>query len=539
MNSYNLHAIIRAISLTLTFCIFFSSFISAQNVSVYEECTKNWNTIGPPNGVLMIIGGAGSPENYAQFVALTGDPNELIVLIPTAGSNFDKSSEAYNTLKKAGATNICILHTQDPKVADSEAFVAPLRKAKAVFISGGFQSRLAESYLNTLTHREIFKVLDRGGVVAGTSAGASIQGSYLYGGIAQSKTPQYEGFGLIKNSVIGQHYIRRNRMGSINKILKNNAQLWGVGIDEATSIIVKGNNLVVSGSGKIAVYDPDFMTGNKGVIQQYLYDGDAYDLMSREVVSRQFDVDDIQWEPQNSNQLELEKSKRIKNGEGRLMAYGSEGVEKNDLMDFYNSLSDDQDTIVVLSTGDESQRQKNQEIVDVLFSLGDKEVFFLHTVNQAEANYNPFSDVLERAHAVWISDSPAWRLIDTYLNTTIHRKLFNLLNRDGVIAGNGRGAATMASRLYGEPEKYRWHQGFGFLENSMLINEKVTPKKARELEGILKEKPGLLALQFGENSKVVFRKDSLENKAEEIILLYKGGMDKATIIQSDSSIFFK
>src|SRR5690606_13586821 len=129
---------------------------------------------------------------------LVGDPNASIVFIPTAGSVFDETNGAYPALVKAGAKNISILHTKDPAEADTEEFAAPLRTAKAVFIAGGFQSRLAAAYLNTLTHRLMFELLERGGVIAGSSAGASIQGSYLYGGVPGGVGPQYVGLGFVK-----------------------------------------------------------------------------------------------------------------------------------------------------------------------------------------------------------------------------------------------------------------------------------------------------------------------------------------------------
>ena len=75
-----------------------------------------------------------------------------------------------------------VLHTTDRKVADSPEFVAPLKDATGVYLEGGRHWRLAEAYLGTLTLKEIFGVLDRGGVVMGGSAGATIQGSYMVRG---------------------------------------------------------------------------------------------------------------------------------------------------------------------------------------------------------------------------------------------------------------------------------------------------------------------------------------------------------------------
>ena len=75
-----------------------------------------------------------------------------------------------------------MLHTHDPKVADTEEFVKDLREANAVWFNGGRQWNIVDSYANTLTYQEFHKVLERGGVIGGSSAGATIQGEYLVRG---------------------------------------------------------------------------------------------------------------------------------------------------------------------------------------------------------------------------------------------------------------------------------------------------------------------------------------------------------------------
>ena len=57
-----------------------------------------------------------------------------------------------------------------------------LRDANAVWFNGGRQWNIVDSYANTLTYREFHKVLERGGVIGGSSAGATIQGDYLVRG---------------------------------------------------------------------------------------------------------------------------------------------------------------------------------------------------------------------------------------------------------------------------------------------------------------------------------------------------------------------
>src|SRR5262245_51552968 len=133
--------------------------------------------VGPAKGSLVIVGGNIQDLSILKrFIDLAGGPDVPIVVIPTAGgaSDYDQYWSGLKIFRDAGARNLTVLHTYDRKLADSEKFVEPLRRARGVFFWEGRQWRLADSYLNSLTHREIQAVLDRGGVVGGSSAASSI-----------------------------------------------------------------------------------------------------------------------------------------------------------------------------------------------------------------------------------------------------------------------------------------------------------------------------------------------------------------------------
>ena len=107
-----------------------------------------------------------------RFIDLAGGPDAPIVIIPTAGEADDEYGEYWSGLKQwreNGANRLTVLHTRDRKVADSEAFVKPIREARGVFFGGGRQWRLVDSYLDTLVHGELTRLLQRGGVIGGSS----------------------------------------------------------------------------------------------------------------------------------------------------------------------------------------------------------------------------------------------------------------------------------------------------------------------------------------------------------------------------------
>jgi len=238
--------------------------------------------VGPSRGTLMIVGGGAlGPELVDKFFELAGGKDAPIVVIPTAsGAKQYRPDYLDKTfLKKAGATHLTLLHTDDREIADSKAFTEPLKKARAVWVVGGRQWRLVDSYLNTRTEKELFAVLKRGGVIGGSSAGATIQGSYLVRGAREGNETMmakgYEqGMGFLKNAAIDQHILTRHRERDMEAVVKAHPELLGIGIDEGTAIIVHGDAFTVLGKSKVAVT-------TAGAPLYFLKSGDRFNLNTR------------------------------------------------------------------------------------------------------------------------------------------------------------------------------------------------------------------------------------------------------------------
>ena len=127
---------------------------------------------GPAKGTLLITGGATEAPDFQRFIEMAGGKNARIVVIPTA--SITKPTDAagiaahcHSTSKLFDDVHCVVLHTTDRAVADSEAFVAPLKDATGVWLEGGRHWRLTDAYLGTRTLKELFAVLDRGGVIGG------------------------------------------------------------------------------------------------------------------------------------------------------------------------------------------------------------------------------------------------------------------------------------------------------------------------------------------------------------------------------------
>lgn len=120
-----------------------------------------------------------------RFIALAGGPDAPTVVIPTADGREHCGAYWHGLLRfqEADVRGLTVLHTYDPKVADTESFMAPLRRARGAWFSGGQQWRLSDAYVHTRrVYRELRTLLELGRVIGGTSAGATIQASYLVRG---------------------------------------------------------------------------------------------------------------------------------------------------------------------------------------------------------------------------------------------------------------------------------------------------------------------------------------------------------------------
>ena len=264
-----------------------------QGCATLERLAGQPATLGPAKGSLIIVGGGGMPKViFDRFFEAAGGRDAKLVVVPTAGSGaeYDESTSSVKMFKKAGATNVHLLHTRDPKMADSDEFIAILRDARAVWFGGGRQWRLADAYLGTKTEAAFHDVLKRGGVIGGSSAGATIQGSYLVRGAPEGNqimmSPGHEkGFGFVRRSAIDQHLLARERENDMLPVIRKHPHLLGIGIDESTALYVRGNSAEVIGKSKVLFYD---IALEKTVGKKFyttLGPGDRYDLKSRRKLS--------------------------------------------------------------------------------------------------------------------------------------------------------------------------------------------------------------------------------------------------------------
>jgi cyanophycinase len=269
-------------------------------VLVVPAAAQDATEYGPAKGTLVVVGGGNTDGTgiVEKFIELAGGPDAKFVIVPTAGGNrtsdgavrsYDEQAVAGRWLKR-GLKHVRMLHTHDPKVADTEGFVAPLREAHAVWFDGGRQWNIVDSYANTLAYREFHNVLARGGVIGGSSAGATIQGEYLVRGdtsgpsVMMTAEPNHqEGFKFLRRAAIDQHINARNRWDDLIPVIQKFPSLLGIGLSEGTAIVVTSDRFEVIGKWKVAVHDNTRLYQPWEKPYYVLSPGDVYNMKTRRI----------------------------------------------------------------------------------------------------------------------------------------------------------------------------------------------------------------------------------------------------------------
>lgn len=240
-------------------CIFiavlslFSTLIQAQN-------TK---------GKLFIIGGGDRSDDLMKKLLSVAElgPKDYIVVLPMSSEEPDSSFIFFKTQMVKLTSNPIIMLNFDKKTVQNKTLADSVQKAKLIFISGGDQTRFMNVVQNSLIKTAIQKAYENGSTISGTSAGAAVMSEKMITGnqklekeysgtfdnIRYSNLETTEGLGLLKTAIIDQHFLKRNRYNRLLSGLVEFPDLTGIGIDEATAIIVQNNQVEVTGESEVIV----------------------------------------------------------------------------------------------------------------------------------------------------------------------------------------------------------------------------------------------------------------------------------------------
>lgn len=233
--------------------------VTTAPASTAAQAAEPW---WPTSGTVILSGGALAAATSDAFVRkmieLAGGPDAPIVVIPTANPRAD-SAGLRKTFESRGARHVTILNTLDRSVANSPAFLEPLRSAKAVFFTGGQTMILERAYLGTAVVREIRAVLARGGVLAGDSAGAISLGCAFLTWTPDPFGKRSDEFCALPRVAVSPHANMAQGYVTDDEILgylKKHRGLVGVDIDQNTVLVLHGSAAETFGDGVVAFVEP-------------------------------------------------------------------------------------------------------------------------------------------------------------------------------------------------------------------------------------------------------------------------------------------
>jgi cyanophycinase len=248
---------------------------------------------GRPGAVVLHGGGGLDDDTFDRFVALAGGPLARIVIVPSAGyrrGDYDSDELFLAALRRrfsgwlrlaaAGRVkSVEFLATDDPKDADDAGFVRPLATATGVWFSGGVQGRLNYRFVGDFPRQTRFQaalraVLERGGVVGGTSAGMAALPEIMTltqerrGTDGPLRVVAGHGLGLLTGAVVEQHFDSRSgRLERFTGLLRDDdrldrlagragagSRMVGLAVEEGTGLVVQADRLEVTGGGDAHVF---------------------------------------------------------------------------------------------------------------------------------------------------------------------------------------------------------------------------------------------------------------------------------------------
>jgi len=255
------------------------------------------------SGPLIIIGGHEDKENdrliLKEIAERVGDGKLVIATVASHEPEgyFDTYKAAFAAL---GVTNLVELYVHERGETRDDRFAELMREAAGVFFTGGDQLRISSQIGDTPIERMVREIHNRGGLIAGTSAGASVMSETMLVKGTSSESHRVgdlhmaPGLGLVPDVIIDQHFAERGRIGRLLGAVAQNPRVLGIGIDEDTAIIVEGSRFRVVGAGAVYIVDgsgvthsniaearPERTLSMHDVRLHVLSGGDSFDLDKR------------------------------------------------------------------------------------------------------------------------------------------------------------------------------------------------------------------------------------------------------------------
>lgn len=257
-------------------------------------------------GTLVIIGGhedrTGEKLILQTVAGELGDDGKIVICTVASAEPQALWDEYEKAFRALGVPHVFRLDIERREEATSPRVMRILEGATGVFFTGGDQLKITSQIGDTPFYSRVQEIYEGGGVIAGTSAGASAMSeTMMVTGAAdesyriKSSLLMAPGLGLARDMLIDQHFSERGRMARLIGAVSQNPRVLGVGIDEDTAIVVRrerefqvlgaGAAYVVDGSrstySNIGEDEADRTLSSHNIIVHMLSQGDTFDLTTR------------------------------------------------------------------------------------------------------------------------------------------------------------------------------------------------------------------------------------------------------------------
>ncbi|MDA0590458.1 MAG: cyanophycinase [Planctomycetota bacterium] len=469
-------------------------------------------------GRLFIVGGGAMPEDMLeQFVRLAGGKDAKLVVVPTASEKADDEAghaamlEPFTKLEVASAV---VMHTRDRDVANSDEFLAPLREATGVWFGGGSQSLIAEAYVGTKLEEELLKLAARDGLIGGTSAGAAIQ-SRLMIASGNAVPVLKQGFDLLPDAVIDQHFAERNRKPRLVHTIDKHRDHFGLGIDESTAVVVRGRQMRVLGTGNATVILPEGAgrPQKEIVIKAGGYaDLTAFRRTVRDRNGKQFPSDVLE-------------SPHVKNG--ALLIVGGGGLT-GEMVDRFVEHAGGKKALIAILPISSTQPGSGASMQRYFAARGATNTVVLEQRTRDEVESEEFLSVINKAGGVWFGGGRQWHFMDAYESTKAEAALHGVLARGGIMGGSSAGASIQAEyMLRGSPLGNTdmmadgYERGLNVLPGAAVDQHFSQRGRLKDMEGVMQRFPQLLGIGIDETTAILVEGTRAEIMGPNVVSFYE------------------
>ena len=212
-------------------------------------------------GYLLLEGGAefggAMREPDLRAIELAGGFDTPIRIIPTAAAPDNNQVRAGNNgvrwFRSLGARDVESLPLIDKSSANDSQIAEALRKAKLIYMLGGFTHYLGQTLLGSKAWEAALEAYQNGAVIAGSSAGAMVMCEHYYD---PGRGKVERGLNLVSNACVLPHHntFGKNWVGKLKALLPGVVLL---GIDEYTGMVLENGEWKVLGGGTVTVYRDD------------------------------------------------------------------------------------------------------------------------------------------------------------------------------------------------------------------------------------------------------------------------------------------